>query len=139
MKSLLAFLAAFIFGLGLAISGMTNPAAIQGFLDISNEWQPALILVMGGAIRVHIITYHFITKKKSPILAPSFVIPSFKNIDKKLIIGSLTFGAGWGLSGFCPGPAIAALGYGYSDVFIFVGAMLVGAKAQQWLTPKHSK
>jgi uncharacterized membrane protein YedE/YeeE len=122
----MAFISAFIFGAGLAVSGMTDPKAITGFLDIFREWKPALILVMGGAIGVHAITFFLITKRASPILAPKFFLPTLKKLDRKLVIGSFIFGLGWGYGGFCPGPAIASLWFLDPSVLIFIGSMLIG-------------
>lgn len=120
-----------IFGLGLAYSGMTDPLKVLGFLDIFGAWDITLIFVMGGGVTVTLIGYHFIFKKQSPVLANSFCLPTAKAIDTKLILGAVLFGIGWGLYGYCPGPAIAALSYLHSDTYLFVMAMLIGVWINQ--------
>ncbi len=126
MKLVVAFASAVLFALGLGVSGMTNPDNIIGFLDIFGDWRPALMLVMVGAIVVHMVSYRLIVKRSTPLLHTAFHLPTRKDVDKELVIGSLLFGVGWGLGGFCPGPALASLASAQSSVFYFVGSMLVG-------------
>ena len=115
-----------VFGLGLAVAGMTNPAKVIGFLDVAGDWDPTLAFVMGGALLVAVPAYRFIPKRGRPVLEAEFSLPKKKAIDAPLVGGSALFGVGWGLVGFCPGPAIAALGTGLLPVFAFVAAMLAG-------------
>ena len=124
-------IASFIFGIffsiGLGISGMTQPQKVIGFLDIFGEWNPSLAFVMGGAVFSYLALQLFIQRKFSiPILGGSFQIPSRKDLDRSLIIGALLFGSGWGLGGYCPGPAITSLGSGSLNALLFVVAMGVG-------------
>ena len=116
-----------IFSIGLGISGMTQPHKVIGFLDIFGEWNPSLAFVMGGAVFSYLALQLFIQRKFSiPILGGSFQIPSRKDLDRSLIIGALLFGSGWGLGGYCPGPAITSLGSGSLNALLFVVAMGVG-------------
>jgi len=115
-----------VFGLGLAVSGMMDPARVIGFLDVAGDWDPTLAFVMGGALLVAVPAYRFIPRRGRPLLEEEFSLPEKKAIDTPLVGGSALFGVGWGLVGFCPGPAIAALGTGFVPVFAFVAAMLAG-------------
>ena len=115
-----------VFGLGMAISGMTNTNRVQGFLDITGQWDPTLAFVMGSGLIVTFIGYKFILKNSAPLFADAFSIPDRRDIDKALIIGAILFGAGWGLVGYCPGPAIAGISYGYSATLLFVPVMITG-------------
>ncbi len=134
MKLILAaFFSALVFGIGLGISGMTLPSKVIGFLDVTGNWDPSLAAVMFGAILVHAISYRLITKRKSPILTTEFQIPTRRDVDWKLILGAVLFGAGWGLGGFCPGPALVGVVTGKSSVVIFVASMLVGMWAHNLL------
>ena len=119
-----------IFSLGLCISGMVRPSKIKGFLDITGNWDPDLLFVMGGAVSVYALVFHFIVKKqKKPVFADTFSRLSHKAVfEPKLVVGSAIFGIGWGLGGFCPGPALVGLASGSFKVLIFVGAMLMGIK-----------
>jgi uncharacterized membrane protein YedE/YeeE len=121
-----AFLSAFVFGIGLALGGMTLPSKVIGFLDITGNWDPSLAFVMVGAISVHAVTYRLIMKRPRPILSAKFLVPTRRDIDAKLVVGSIIFGAGWGLGGFCPGPALVALATGQAKVLVFVAAMCGG-------------
>ncbi len=131
MRGFIALISGIIFSLGLGISGMTKPQVVRGFLDFFGEWNPSLLGVMGGAILVHTLTYRMILKRHAPILDSSFHLPTNKNIDPRLIIGSAIFGLGWGWAGICPGPGIVALLSGNLDFVIFVAAMLAGMLAFQ--------
>lgn len=123
----IAFGAGVIFAIGLALSGMTTPANVIAFLDIFGSWDPTLAFVMGGAIAVHAPIYWlYIRGREAPTFARSFGLPTRRDIDRPLIVGAVLFGAGWGLAGFCPGPAVASLASGSSTVMWFVVAMLVG-------------
>ncbi|MCK5498377.1 MAG: YeeE/YedE family protein [Gammaproteobacteria bacterium] len=122
----MALLAGILFGLGLTISEMVNPARVIGFLNITGDWDPTLALVMGGALMVTFPLFPYILKRPQPIFADKFSLPDKVHLDKRLFIGSILFGLGWGLAGFCPGPAITALVTLSPDVVIFVMAMLVG-------------
>ena len=126
MKNILAFISGSIFGLGLTISSMTNPDKVLGFLDLFNNWDPSLAFVMGGAIIITAPMLFVLTKNKNLILSKEIHLPTNKEIDKKLIIGSLIFGAGWGLVGLCPGPAISSLALLEVSSIIFVIFMFIG-------------
>lgn len=121
-----AFVVGLVFAVGLAVSGMTLPTKVIGFLDIFGEWDPALAFVMGGAVIVYAIGFRFVTRSDTPRFAPKFSIPTRKDITPRLLIGSAIFGMGWGLGGFCPGPALTSLSTGLPDVAVFVVAMLSG-------------
>ncbi len=121
-----AYLSALLFGLGLSVSGMTNPDKVIGFLDVTGAWDPSLMFVMLGAVAVHGATYRLITKRSSPLLTASFQIPSNRKIDRRLILGAVLFGLGWGLGGFCPGPAIVSAVSGAPSVLAFALSMTLG-------------
>ncbi len=128
-----ALLAGTLFGLGLAVSGMMNPAKIVGFLDVAGDWDPTLAFVMGGALLVTIPAFRLILGRPRPILADGFALPTRSALDGRLLGGAALFGVGWGLSGFCPGPAVAALVTGLTPVFAFVAAMVAGMVLYTWL------
>lgn len=125
-KNLISFLVGLLFAIGLGISGMTNPQKVLSFLDIFGSWDPSLMFVMIGAIGTHLVAFKLITKRKAPMLDEKFHIPTNKKIGARLIIGSVLFGAGWGLAGFCPGPAIVSLATEQTSVAIFVLSMIAG-------------
>lgn len=132
-QNLIAILSGLLFGAGLAASDMNNPERVQGFLDLYGGWDPSLMFVMVGALLIALPAYQLILKTQpKPLMAKRFYLPLSVKIDKDLILGAVLFGIGWALVGYCPGPAIAALGYGYTDVMIFVAAMMIGAKVHQW-------
>ena len=133
MKNMITLLAGLIFGLGLIISGMINPAKVIGFLDVTGKWDPSLAFVMAGAISFAYVGFKFVGPKKETIFDDPIHLPGTTNVSKELIIGSLLFGAGWALAGFCPGPALVALGAGYKEAFIFVMAMIVGMYIHDYL------
>ena len=125
IRLLVSLLAGLLFGAGLLISGMTDTAKVQGWLDILGKWDPTLAFVMGGAI-IPMIMGWVITAKKKPVFDISFSMPSKKAIEKKLLAGSVLFGMGWALAGLCPGPAIAALGFGGTGIILFFVSMVIG-------------
>jgi len=121
-----AFIAGLIFGTGLILSGMTNPAKVLAFLDVTGQWDPSLAFVMVGAILVAAIGFRFAGQRGRSLFGARLHLPGAVGIDRRLLLGSLTFGAGWGLVGYCPGPAIAALAVGGRSTLMFVGAMIAG-------------
>jgi len=126
MQNIAALLVGLLFGLGLILSGMTDPAKIQGFLDIGGVWDPSLMLVMGGAIAVAAPAFAIARRRTRSLLDAPLQLPPNKKIDRSLVLGSLSFGAGWGLAGFCPGPAIVSAVAGHGEALIFVAAMIAG-------------
>lgn len=126
MNNLTALICGLLFGIGLAMSGMTDTAKIQGFLDIFGTWVPDLAFVMGGAVLVTATLTPFVLKRSKPLFSPQFHLPGKVSIDRSLLLGALFFGLGWGLYGYCPGPAIAALTYLEWETVVFVAAMLCG-------------
>jgi len=129
MQIVIALLSGVIFGAGLAVSGMVNPAKILNFFDIAGTWDPSLIFVMAGALAVTMVGYRLAWQRPSPMFAATYHLPSANQIDARLIGGSALFGLGWGLSGFCPGPAIASLTTLSTEPVIFIIAMLAGMLA----------
>lgn len=115
-----------VFGLGLILSGMSDPGKVLGFLDVSGSWDPSLGLVMGGAVIVSFVAYRLARKRGISLLGAALKLPSSTTIDKRLVFGGITFGVGWGLAGLCPGPAIVSLGSGQAKAAVFVAAMLAG-------------
>lgn len=130
-RVLVALAAGLLFGLGLTISGMINPAKVLGFLDVAGHWDPSLAFVMVGAIAVAAIGFALGQQRPAPICASSFSGPTETRIDIRLVSGAVLFGIGWGLVGYCPGPALASLGFGSWRTLLFVAAMLVGMGAFQ--------
>lgn len=127
MKLVSAFIIGCVFGIGIAISGMANPAKVLNFFDLAGNWDPSLIFVMGGALVTAAIGYRLVFGQRTrPVFEKSYNIPTSKVIDRYLVLGSAVFGIGWGISGFCPGGAVPALGLGYVETFLFIGAMMVG-------------
>ena len=126
MNKFFSLLSGFIFGLGLTLSSMTNPAKIIGFLDITDNWDPSLMFVMIGAIVISAPIFYLLRNKTKPLFDLNFEIPTIKNLDKQLILGASLFGLGWGMVGFCPGPAIASLALLKPFSIIFVIAMVGG-------------
>ena len=127
MNAITTLLAGLLFGLGLAFSEMTNPAVVIGFLDIFGDWNPSLIIVMASAIVVGMIGYFIKGKQLSPLLGNTWQVPTLRQIDSKLIIGSSLFGIGWGISGYCPGPGLTALVNNPNEGIYFVGALIIGS------------
>ena len=130
MIAIVALLSGLVFGLGLILSGMGNPAKVQNFLDIGGTWDPSLGLVMGGAIAVGLLAFTWAKRRKTSVLGEPMQLPTLTAVDRKLLTGAALFGAGWGLAGFCPGPAVMNLATLRFEVWLFVAAMLVGMVLQ---------
>jgi hypothetical protein len=126
MQIVMALVAGLIFGIGLIVSGMTNPAKVTGFLDLAGSWDPSLACVMAGAILVGVVAFGLARKRERSLLGAAMRLPTATRIDRRLLIGSAAFGAGWGLAGYCPGPALATLASGGIKPLIFTVAMLAG-------------
>lgn len=126
MQVAASFLVGLVFGLGLILAGMANPAKVQGFLDLAGLWDPSLAFVMGGAIAVSLAPFAIARRMQRAVLGVPMSLPTATKIDRRLVLGSLAFGAGWGLAGFCPGPALVALGTGEAKAIVFVIAMTAG-------------
>ena len=126
MRPLSAFLAGLVFGIGLILSGMTDPAKVIGFLDIAGTWDPSLAFVMGGAILVAFFAFAFARGRVQTLLGHPLYLPQRRDIDARLVGGSVLFGIGWGLAGFCPGPAVVSFGSGQDKAAVFLVAMLAG-------------
>ena len=126
MQALMALLSGLAFGLGLIISGMTDPSKVIGFLDLAGKWDPSLALVMGGAILVGLVAFRIGAARPRALLGGPMRLPAASPVDWRLILGGLAFGTGWGLAGYCPGPALASLATGGSKPWVFTVAMLVG-------------
>jgi uncharacterized protein len=134
LKTLIALLSGLVFGLGLILAGMTDPMKVKGFLDVTGAWDPSLGLVMGGAIALGVFVFAYARRLDRSWSGESMEIPNNRTIDTRLVLGGLLFGTGWGIAGFCPGPAIVAMGSGLPVAAVFVLAMLVGMVAHdKWL------
>lgn len=133
MQLFSALLSGLIFGLGLLISGMANPAKVLGFLDLAGNWDPSLAFVMGGAILVGIVAFTIARRRGKSLLGNVMQLPTSKKIDRRLIWGSVTFGIGWGLAGYCPGPALVSLSTFAAKPWLFVSAMLAGMLIFEWI------
>jgi len=138
MNLLFSLLSGLIFGLGLIVSGMTNPAKVLGFLDLAGVWDPSLTLVLIGAIAVGLVAFTVAKKRSVSLLGLPMHLPTARQIDRRLIAGGLTFGLGWGLAGICPGPALVLVGAGVSQGVIFVAAMLAGMGIFELLERRQS-
>lgn len=143
MKMLAALFTGTLFGVGLSVSGMVNPAKVLGFLDVAGDWDPTLAFVMGGALLVTGPMIPVILRQPRPLLAVEFDLPTKKTLDARLLGGAALFGVGWGLSGFCPGPAVAALVPallgGLPAVFVFTGSMVLGMFLHGWLNRRPAR
>nr|WP_315428581.1 DUF6691 family protein [uncultured Albidiferax sp.] len=128
-----ALLSGLVFGLGLIVSGMANPAKVLGFLDLGGVWDPSLAFVMGGAIAVGAVAFAVAKRRSVSLLGAPMRVPNGRHIDRRLVLGSLLFGVGWGVAGFCPGPALVGVGMGVGKAVVFVVAMLVGMGLFEWL------
>jgi uncharacterized membrane protein YedE/YeeE len=126
MTIVVAFLVGLVFGIGLVVAGMTNPAKVLGFLDLAGPWDPSLAFVMGGAVAVGLVGFALAGRRQRTLLGGAMHLPTQTRIDRRLVLGSLAFGVGWGLAGFCPGPALALLATGRHEVVVFTVAMVAG-------------
>lgn len=132
MNRLTEFLIGLLFGLGLLLSGMTDPGKVIGFLDLFGSWDPSLALVMGGAIAVGFFGFAVAKKRSTALLGGAMQIPTSREIDRRLVMGGLVFGIGWGLAGFCPGPALVSAGAGHVQAMVFLVAMLAGMAVHEF-------
>jgi uncharacterized protein len=139
MPVLMALLAGLLFGIGLVVSGMTDPAKVLGFLDLGGNWDPSLAFVMGGAVLVGMLAFPFATKRQKSLLGEAMRLPEATRIDRRLVLGGLGFGIGWGLAGYCPGPALASLALGGSKPWVFFVAMLAGMMLFDVLERRQAK
>lgn len=131
---LLAAITGVLFGLGLAISEMVNPEKVLAFLDIFGNWDPSLLLVIGAATGLTMVSFRWVLQQSQPLFADSFRLPTKTDVDRKLVIGSVLFGVGWGLAGYCPGPGIAALSLGTIEPIVFVVCLIAGSLLQKYTT-----
>ena len=136
LKNIIGLLAGLLFGIGLLISGMTDPVKVQGFLDVFGAWDISLALVMGGGLIVAIVGVQLAKRQQTSWIGTLIEMPSKTVINKKLLIGAMLFGIGWGLVGICPGPGIVLLGTGQWQAYVFIPAMIVGMLVYQWLEPR---
>ena len=136
LKNIIGLMAELLFGIGLLISGMTDPTKVQGFLDVFGAWDISLALVMGGGLIVAIIGVQLAKRQQTSWIGTLIELPSKTVINKQLLIGAILFGIGWGLVGICPGPGIVLLGTGQWQAYVFIPAMIVGMLIYQWLEPR---
>ena len=136
MYTAASFAAGFVFGLGLLVAGMANPAKVLGFLDLAGAWDPSLALVMAGAVAVGAGAFALMKKRTRTLLGAPVLLPSARGIDRRLILGSLVFGVGWGLAGICPGPALVLAGTGSVKGLVFLAAMIAGNGIFEFLEKK---
>ena len=134
MRYIAVFVVGLVFGTGISLAGMANPAKVLNFFDIAGTWDPSLAFVMGGALLVALAGYRVVLRRPAPVLARTFQLPRASAIDARLIGGSALFGMGWGIAGFCPGGALPALGTGRIEVWVFVASVAVGIVAARLLT-----
>lgn len=139
MKIIASLIAGLMFGIGLIVAGMTNPAKVLGFLDLAGQWDPSLALVMGGAIAVGMVAFQAARRRSTSLLGDPMRLPTAVQLDRRLILGGVAFGIGWGLAGFCPGPALASLAAGGSKPAIFTAAMVAGMAFYELIERASSK
>lgn len=125
--------AGLVFGVGLAVAQMTDPRKVLGFLDVTGAWDPSLLFVLGAAVVLSAVAYRWVLSKPAPLLDDRFHLPESTRVDFRLISGAAIFGMGWGLAGYCPGPAIASLGFGNPEALWVIASMIAGMALQQWL------
>ncbi len=136
LKNIIGLLAGLLFGFGLLVSGMTDPVKVQGFLDVFGAWDISLALVMGGGLAVAIVGVQLAKRQQTSWIGTVIDMPNKTAITKKLLIGAMLFGIGWGLVGICPGPGIVLLGTGQWQAYVFISAMIIGMLIYQWLEPR---
>ncbi|MFO1107024.1 MAG: YeeE/YedE family protein [Amaricoccus sp.] len=139
MRLLTAYLIGVVFGTGIALSGMIDPAKVLNFFDVAGSWDPSLAFVMGGALAVTALGYRLVFRNPRPILDDHFHLPKASAIDARLVGGAAIFGIGWGIAGFCPGGALPALGTGRTEVVVFVAALLAGILATRAVLDRHAR
>ena len=142
MRFIITYFIGLVFGVGISISGMANPAKVLNFFDVAGTWDPSLMFVMGGALVTTFVGYKLVLGRNNPMFAASFSLPTVRQLDAKLLGGSAVFGVGWGIAGFCPGGALPALGTGRSEVLIFVAALIAGiliAKLIQSISARNAQ
>jgi uncharacterized membrane protein YedE/YeeE len=132
IRLLISLISGALFGVGLAIAQMTNPLKVLGFLDVAGDWDPSLAFVMGAAVMVTLVAFRVVLKRQAPLWDQRFHLPTLVKLDRRLLTGAALFGIGWGLTGYCPGPALATLLSGNQEAWLFVPAMLVGGVVQKW-------
>lgn len=138
MTNVASLLAGLLFGLGLAVSGMTHTSKVLDFLDIAGRWDPSLAFVLGGAVGVAVLAFRLILRRKAPLFANRFDLPQAQDIDRPLVAGAVIFGIGWGISGYCPGPAISLLAAPNWEVWVFLPSMLLGSLLQRaWMSARQ--
>ena len=136
-RGVVSLLSGVVFGVGLAVAGMTHPNKVLGFLDVTGAWDSSLLLVLGGAVLLGAIIFRLALSRPTPVLDDHFHLSNLIAVDARLITGSAVFGMGWGIAGYCPGPAIASIGFGNPEVVWFIPAMLVGAVVQRLIDRFH--
>ena len=139
MQRFIEFLIGLLFGLGLLLSGMANPAKVLGFLDLFGQWDPSLALVMGGALAVSFFAYALAKRRTTSVLGGAMHLPKADQIDRRLVLGSLTFGVGWGLAGFCPGPGLVSMASGEIKAALFVAALVAGMLIYGWAERSYNR
>jgi len=139
-KNLVGLLTGLIFGFGLALSGMTQPEKVLGFLDMAGQWDPSLLFVLGGAVGVTAVAFRFVLRRKTPVLDVRYYFSDKTQIDRSLILGSAMFGLGWGIGGYCPGPAVALLAAPNWELWAFLPAMVLGIFLEKlWAATRDKK
>jgi uncharacterized protein len=137
-RNLSALVAGILFGLGLAISQMADPNKVLGFLDVAGSWDPSLILVMAGAVGVTMIAFRWVLRRPAPLFDTTFHLPRVTRVDAPLIVGATIFGVGWGLAGYCPGPALASIATLGADPLVFVATLIAGVLLYRWMSERQT-
>jgi len=138
LQGLASLLAGVVFGVGLAVSQMIDPNKVLGFLDLAGDWDASLLLVLGGAVCLSTVLFRVLLRRPAPVLDDHFHLPTSSVIDARLLTGSVLFGIGWGLAGYCPGPVLASVGFGNAEALWVLPAILLGAGLQRWLDQRQA-